>query len=45
MKNALRYAAAGVGLLAAFISHWPRAGIWTNRVDRVAPLVKPKPKR
>ncbi len=26
------------------MAHWPRAGIWTNRIDRIAPLVKPKPK-
>jgi glycerophosphoryl diester phosphodiesterase len=25
------------------LSRWPRAGIWTNRIDRIAPLVRPKP--
>jgi glycerophosphoryl diester phosphodiesterase len=23
------------------VSQWPRAGIWTNRIDRIAPLVRP----
>ena len=25
------------------LSAWPRAGIWTNRIDRIAPLVRPAP--
>jgi glycerophosphoryl diester phosphodiesterase len=27
------------------MTHWPRAGIWTNRIDRIAPLVQPRPTR
>jgi glycerophosphoryl diester phosphodiesterase len=24
------------------VANWPRAGVWTNRVDRIAPLVRAK---